>query len=144
MDVFQIALGRGCPIYHDCILPLTLQRQLFHRVQSILPFLYLIDNFFPSRHRYPLQYPPDNLIRMEGIHPRAHREDLFRADHRVDPDFLRGMTHPFQDLPLLFPVGVGDLDLEHEPVHLGLGQGIGPFLLDGVLGGQDQEGLASG
>ena len=36
---------------------------------------------------------------------------------------------------------VGDLALEHEAVDLRLGQGIGAFLLDRVLGGHDQERL---
>ena len=35
---------------------------------------------------------------------------------------------------------VADLDHEHEAVELGFGQGIGAFLLDGVLRGQDEEG----
>ena len=35
--------------------------------------------------------------------------------------------------------GVADLDHQHEPVQLGLGQGVGPFLLDRVLGGHHQE-----
>ena len=35
--------------------------------------------------------------------------------------------------------GIGDLELEHEAVDLGLGERIGPLLLDRVLGGQHQE-----
>ena len=37
--------------------------------------------------------------------------------------------------------GVAHFELEHEPVHLRFGQGIGAFLLDGVLGGHDEEGI---
>ena len=36
-------------------------------------------------------------------------------------------------------VGVVDQDIEHEAVELGLGQRIGPFLLDRVLGRQHEE-----
>jgi len=36
------------------------------------------------------------------------------------------------------------VDLEHETIHLGFGEGIGPFLLDGVLRGQDQERVRQG
>ncbi len=45
------------------------------------------------------------------------------------------------DLHLFAGGGVLDLDLEHEAVELGLGEGVGAFLLDGVLGGEDEEGL---
>ena len=49
--------------------------------------------------------------------------------------------HAVQDLPLLLLRGVGDRQLEHEAVDLGLGQRIGAFLLDRVLRGQHQERL---
>ena len=35
--------------------------------------------------------------------------------------------------------GIADLDVEHEAVELGFGQRIGPFLLDRVLRGDDEE-----
>ena len=43
------------------------------------------------------------------------------------------------DVELLLLVGVVDQDVEHEPVELRLGQRVGPFLLDRVLRGQDEE-----
>ena len=43
------------------------------------------------------------------------------------------------DLELLSAVGDGQHDLEQEPVELGLGEGIGAFVLDRVLGGGDEE-----
>ena len=43
------------------------------------------------------------------------------------------------DLDLLGLRGVIELDQEHEPVELRLGQGVRPLLLDRVLRGQDQE-----
>ena len=46
-----------------------------------------------------------------------------------------------RDLDLLRFRGIVELDQEHEPVELGLGQGIGPLLLDRVLRGQHQERL---
>ena len=49
--------------------------------------------------------------------------------------------HAVEDRQFLFLAGVGQLQLEHEAVDLGLGQRIGAFLLDGVLRGQDQERL---
>ncbi len=50
-------------------------------------------------------------------------------------------AHPLDDLDLLHAVGVVDDDLHEEAVALGLGQGVDALRLDGVLGGQDQEGL---
>ena len=44
------------------------------------------------------------------------------------------------DLFLFGLGGVVDVDLEHEAVELGLGERIGAFLLDRVLGGEDEEG----
>ncbi len=48
------------------------------------------------------------------------------------------------DLDLLVLGWVLDDDVEHEAVELGLGQGIGALELDGVLRGEDEEGLLQG
>ena len=53
---------------------------------------------------------------------------LFSVDLLADDEFLFLQTR------------VVDNDLEHETVHLGLGQGIGTLLLNGVLGSQHQKG----
>ena len=39
------------------------------------------------------------------------------------------------------PVGVIDLGVQHEAIELGLGQRVGPFLLDRILGRHDEEQL---
>ena len=44
-----------------------------------------------------------------------------------------------EDLLLFFVRWVADPDIEHEAVELGFGQGVGAFLLDGILGGDDEE-----
>ena len=44
-----------------------------------------------------------------------------------------------EDLPLLDRRGVVDADLRHEAVGLGLGQRIGAFLLDRILGREHEE-----
>ena len=49
-----------------------------------------------------------------------------------------------EDEAFLVEGGVVDLDLQHEAVDLGLGEGVGAFLLDGVLGGEDEEGVGEG
>ena len=50
-----------------------------------------------------------------------------------------GARHEVENLPLLGARRVADLELEHEAVHLRLGQRIGAFLLDGILRGQHEE-----
>ena len=50
-------------------------------------------------------------------------------------------AHALEDHPFLGLVRVPHPELQQEAVHLGLGQGVGALLLDGVLGGQDQEGI---
>jgi hypothetical protein len=55
-------------------------------------------------------------------------------------DLSRGFEpHPLHDLFLLDPVRIVEDQFEHEPIYLGFGQRVSPFLFDGVLGGQDQE-----
>ncbi len=44
------------------------------------------------------------------------------------------------DLDLLVTPRVLDVDAEHEPVELGLGQRIGPLVFDGILGGDHEKG----
>ena len=56
---------------------------------------------------------------------------------RVD----RGLEMPFEDLSFFAFDGIVDEDFEHEAVELGFGQGVGAFLFDGVLGGEDHERL---
>ena len=53
----------------------------------------------------------------------------------------RGARHALQDLELLRAIRVGDLQLEHEAVDLGLGQRIGAVVLQRVLGREHQERL---
>ena len=49
-----------------------------------------------------------------------------------------------QDLALVARRGIAHRQLEQKAVQLGLGQGKGALVLDGVLGGQHQEGPAEG
>ena len=50
-----------------------------------------------------------------------------------------GAGRPLDDQLLLLDRRILDLEVEHEPVELGLGQRIGPFHLDRVLGRDDEE-----
>ncbi len=68
------------------------------------------------------------------------REDLLGGedDLRVRFEVAGG---GLEDGQLLNGVGIRDLDVEHEPVELRLGERISPLLLDRVLGGEDEEGV---
>ena len=59
--------------------------------------------------------------------------------HGVDRDLGIGVRHAVEDAALLFNRWIADLELKHETVDLGLGQGIGAFLLDRVFGGHYEE-----
>ena len=50
----------------------------------------------------------------------------------------------FGDGDFFIAGGVVDADHEHEAVELGFGEGVGAFLFDGVLGGEDEEGGVEG
>src|SRR6059058_951016 len=55
---------------------------------------------------------------------------------------MTGMTgDPLDDDEFVHLARVADEDLQHEPVHLGLGKGIGALGLDRVLRRHDQEGI---
>ncbi len=46
----------------------------------------------------------------------------------------------FHDAGFFLGRGVADDGHEHEAIELGFGEGVGAFLFDGVLGGEDEEG----
>src|SRR6266536_1111339 len=78
-------------------------------------------------------------IHIHPLHPGLHVAELIEVD-----DGLAGRVRrdgPLDDHELLGGTGIVHHDLHHEAVHLGLGQGIGTFRLDRVLGGHDQERL---
>ena len=74
----------------------------------------------------------DRVLHLPELLDGAH--DLELVD-RVAPLLL------VEDDDLLDRLGIAELDAEHEAVELGLGQGEGALVLDGVLGGDDQERL---
>ena len=73
-------------------------------------------------------------------HQRLHREHRGRVEHRLERA-ARGAGGLLDDRLFLRPAGIPDAKLEHEPVELRLGQGIGALLLDRVLGRQHEEGI---
>jgi len=65
------------------------------------------------------------------------RENLPETGQRASADLG-------YDFFLFVRGGVFDVNLEHKAVELGLREGIGSFLFDGVLGGDDKEGVGQG
>ena len=55
-----------------------------------------------------------------------------------------GGGHAVEDGEFFLAGGVGDEDFEEEAVELGFGELVGAFLVDGVLGGEDEEGFGEG
>ena len=51
------------------------------------------------------------------------------------------LGHASEDEEFVLSGGVGDDELEHEAVDLCFGEGVGSLLVDGVLGGEDEEGV---
>ena len=91
-----------------------------------------------QRHDVALERPADEHV-FEG---RLHRQKLGAGDERRD---RRGVGAPLaadaEDIPLGVVTRIADADPQEEAVELRLGQRIGPLQLDGVLRGDDQEGL---
>jgi hypothetical protein len=52
-----------------------------------------------------------------------------------------GVVPPGGAVEDVVELGVAHIELEHEAVELGLGEGVGALLLDRVLGREDEEGL---
>ena len=80
----------------------------------------------------------DFLVHIDVADHVAGANDVFRLHHGLGLGELSGIVHT-DNLSLLVLLGIGDHHLEHKTVHLGFRQGIGAFLLDGVLGGHHQE-----
>ena len=71
-------------------------------------------------------------------------QDVLGFEDGVDFGVGRGGGHGFEDLAFLLARGVADFQLEHEAVDLRFGEGVGAFLVNGVFGGEDEEGLGQG
>lgn len=76
-------------------------------------------------------YDPDDTLVLADFSPGDHRFD-FSGE---------GTGGSIDDIPFLISGGVIDQGLKEESIALGLGKGVGPFLFDWVLCGQNKEGL---
>ena len=86
----------------------------------------------------------DLVVHVDVVHRAARLQDRLRRHHRLHAvhHFRAGVG--VQDAALFVERGIADLELEHEAVHLGLGQRVRAFLLDRVLRGEDEEGFGEG
>ncbi len=90
----------------------------------------VVDHPFVDRH---------GRHRLLGGHHHLRARHL---GHLRDVELVADLAggHPLHQLELLGGVRIVDHDLQQEAVELGLGQRIGAFVLDRILGGQGHEG----
>ena len=81
----------------------------------------------------------DLVVDVDLVDQGARAEDLVGGHHGADALVVPRHRHPVEDLALLLARGIADAELQHEAVDLGLGEGVGPLLLDRVLRGEDEE-----
>ena len=67
--------------------------------------------------------------------------DFLRLHDRIDRELRAGTGHTIEDDQFLLGRRIAHHHLQHESVHLSLGQGIGSFLLDRILGRQHEKGI---
>ena len=84
----------------------------------------------------------DGVVQSDGPGPPARLQDLLRAHHGEHG--LLAAVSPAQHFHFVRLAGVVDAELEEEAIHLRLGQREGALLLQGVLGGQHEEGIGQG
>src|SRR5439155_26680859 len=70
----------------------------------------------------------DGGVHVDAIDGPAQGGELVGAEHRLDVQLRLDGGHALQDGQLLVAAGVGELQLEHEAVELGLGQRVGALL----------------
>jgi len=77
----------------------------------------------------------------DGVDEFTGADDVGRFEDALDVEVRGGGAHEVEDLSFLLAGGVPDLEFEHESVELGFGEGVGAFLFEGVLGGENDEGV---
>src|SRR5207249_43145 len=84
--------------------------------------------------------PLDGGIDVDVLDRGLQPPHLVRRGHRFDRGVVRPALPPaFEDLDLLFPRRIADVDPEEEPVHLGLRERVGAFVFDRILRRNDEE-----
>ena len=80
------------------------------------------------------------LVHVQVRDSGSRRENGFRIEQPGDLDLLTP-AHAEQHFLLLVAGGIADPHFQHEAVELRLGQRVGPFVFDRVLGGEHEERL---
>src|SRR3989440_404177 len=93
------------------------------------------------RRRHDVDHVPlDGGIDVDVLDRGLQRPDLVRRRHPFDRCVVRPALPPaFEDLDLLRPRRIADVDPKEEPVHLGLREWVGAFVLDRILRRDDAE-----
>ena len=80
------------------------------------------------------------LVDVDLLDSGLHQPQLIDVEHLLDGVDWMDALLLVEDDDLLHRLRIADAQTQHEAVKLGLGQGEGSFVFDGVLGGDDQEG----
>ena len=79
------------------------------------------------------------VIDIDIVHQFAARDHGFGIDHGAGFGLRRGSGHAIEDDPFFRHRRVIDDDFEKESVELRFGELVGAFLIDGVLGRENEE-----
>ena len=82
---------------------------------------------------------PHVLMHLDLIHQLARAQNFLNGHQRPHLGIRPRKGHRVQNLPLLRKIRIPDHHLEHEAVHLRLGQRIRTFLINRILRGQHQK-----
>ena len=98
-----------------------------------------IDTGF-SRIQFTPDMLPADVTGTEIFNPREGTYSIKKGpifSNLILADEINRAPAKVHNLQLFISAGVIHFDLEHKTVQLGLGKGIGPFLFNGILRGQD-------
>ena len=79
------------------------------------------------------------FIHMDAVHDLARGEDVVELDHALHVEIRPRERHRVEDAPLLLERRVAHEHLQHEAVHLRLGQRVGAFLIDRIFRREHEE-----
>ena len=78
-------------------------------------------------------------IDMDLVDERAGQGDGFERGDGGGTRDARGRSHTAKNFAFLIALGITNDDFHHETVHLSFGKGVGPFLIERVLGRHNEE-----
>ena len=145
LDILEV--DDGTPVEKRAGLPPQQQRLTSPRASTPPnPLPHELGRLFAGRTRRTHQARgilDDVVGRRHVAHHSVQLLDLIAARHRVDPRLLRPGCHR-ENPPLFLGGRILDHDVEHEAIELGLRQRICAFLLDRILGGENEQRTVQG